>query len=234
MKVKVRSKRLPFSNACLVLLLTTAFGQRSGHSQNSSLSNFLLDETKPYVYLEFDHVGPREPSRADEPHTGLWLRLHNNCIVPIIVNTFGTPPSSDPREMRVLDNVVRNPDPAWGDGAVTGMVLPQPSGETLAAILGGSGPVPISKEPAPLAPRQNFEEHMPNGYMFPVSSFVTIGPGQAVYLSVPLNHVGKTWHLEIPFRFAVKREGHVRWPNSFIAFYWEDLPKQYRAAVAPD
>src|SRR5258708_4419079 len=31
-----------------------------------------LDSTKPFVYVKFDHSGPRSPQRSDEPSQGLW------------------------------------------------------------------------------------------------------------------------------------------------------------------
>jgi hypothetical protein len=216
---------------CLALSVTAVPGQRSKTSPPSSPSNFLLNETRPYVYLELDHIGPREPTSPDEPHSGLWFRLHNNCIVPIIVNTFDAAPNSHPNEIGIFDNVVKNPDPTLGDGEVTAVSMPpEMSQETLAGILGTSASHPVPNEPA-LA-KESQVDKMPHGYTFPVSSFMTIEPGQAVYFSVPLNHVNEMWHLEIPFRFAVKREGPVRWPKSYIAFYWEDLPKAYRTHSA--
>jgi hypothetical protein len=48
---------------------------------------FVVDASKPYVYLAFDHVGRREAAREGESPQGLWLRLINNCRVPIEVVT---------------------------------------------------------------------------------------------------------------------------------------------------
>jgi len=42
---------------------------------------FIVDASKPYVYLAFDHAGRREPAREGESPQGLWLRLINNCRV---------------------------------------------------------------------------------------------------------------------------------------------------------
>ncbi len=50
--------------------------------------DFMLDPSRPYVYLAFDHVGRREPAAPGELPQGLWLRLVNNCKIPIEVQTF--------------------------------------------------------------------------------------------------------------------------------------------------
>lgn len=50
--------------------------------------SFLIDPLKPYVYLKFDHIGERQPLPGEERSPGLWLRLVNNCQLPIIVATF--------------------------------------------------------------------------------------------------------------------------------------------------
>src|SRR5271168_5348839 len=50
--------------------------------------SFVIDSSKPYVYLAFDHVGKRQPLSRHEPDRGLWIRLVNNCRLPITVATF--------------------------------------------------------------------------------------------------------------------------------------------------
>jgi len=51
-------------------------------------SGFLLDASKPFVYVAFDHTGPRQQVTQGESPNGLWLRLVNNCKIPIEVLTF--------------------------------------------------------------------------------------------------------------------------------------------------
>jgi hypothetical protein len=55
-----------------------------------------------------------------------------------------------------------------------------------------------------------------------------VPPGGEILFSVPSNHVSKSWHFEIPFRFALKHDGPIRQPYSYAAFFWEDLPEAYR------
>ncbi len=62
-----------------------------------------LDSTKPFVYVKFDHSGPRSPQRSDEPSQGLWLRLVNNSALPIFMRFHS---SIDDPQMTILEDVV--------------------------------------------------------------------------------------------------------------------------------
>jgi hypothetical protein len=57
--------------------------------------DFLIDPSKDYVYLEFDHLGSRVRIGGDEVSQGLWIRLVNNCRVPVVVAMFN-PGTDDP------------------------------------------------------------------------------------------------------------------------------------------
>src|ERR1700688_454107 len=73
-------------------------------AQSGPTPKLVLDEAKPIVYVELDHIGPRPPVEVDEPNRGLWLRLVNNSVVPIEVQTMGT--STDPELTLVPDEIV--------------------------------------------------------------------------------------------------------------------------------
>lgn len=68
----------------------------------------------------------------------------------------------------------------------------------------------------------------PTGYHCPACSYAIILPGMAIYFSVPINHVNKKWHFEIPFSLDLQVRGPIHEPYSYVAFYWDDLPKAYR------
>lgn len=57
--------------------------------------DFLIDPSKDYVYLEFHHLVSRERIGGDEVSQGLWIRLVNNCRVPVVVALFN--PGTDDR-----------------------------------------------------------------------------------------------------------------------------------------
>jgi len=67
-----------------IMLLALA---SSGLAQMSP-QQFVIDQSKPYVYLRFDHLGNREPAHGGESAKGLWLRLVNNCNLPIKISVF--------------------------------------------------------------------------------------------------------------------------------------------------
>jgi hypothetical protein len=185
--------------------------------------SFLLDQSKPYVYLTVESIGPREPRNESEPKTGIFLQLHNNCIVPIVINTFGVPPGAHANEVGVLDHVVANPLATLGDGSVSyeradKMLGTQAESTALALQL------TADQEAKPQSsPNATPTTSMPFGYLNPTSSFMTVKPGQAVLFSLPRDHVSATWHVEITFRFAAKNTSHFRAPCNFLAIYAEDL-----------
>ena len=71
---------------CLTLSIILSYGSDVG----PKTGGFLIDPSKHYVYLKFDHVGDRHPLSRDEASKGLWLRLVNNCRIPIVVAIFNT------------------------------------------------------------------------------------------------------------------------------------------------
>lgn len=187
-------------------------------SPSSSSQAFLLDATKPYVYLTVEAEGPRQPRGDDEPKVGIWLYLHNNCRLPIVIRTFGVPQGAKLHEIGVLDNVVANPESAVGDGSIS-YKLPQLAGMGGSALPGELGSASHGSSHSPnLQPSL-----MPHGYRYPVSSSITLSPGHSIYFSLPRDHVSKTWHVEVPFRFALKTSSRFRGPSSFISLYEDDL-----------
>jgi len=86
---------------CCALALLTAFNCPVAQCQTRP--KLALDTTKPFAYVKFDHTGPRQPLRPDEPSQGLWLRLVNNSMLPISMRVHGS--MTDP-EMTILEDVV--------------------------------------------------------------------------------------------------------------------------------
>ena len=61
----------------VVSVAQSSFGQRLSRE-------FIIEQAKPWVYIAFDHVAE---DRGGDSGT-LWLRLVNNCRIPIQVQTF--------------------------------------------------------------------------------------------------------------------------------------------------
>ncbi len=151
-----------------------------------------LDATKPFAYIEFDHTGPREPLRPDELARGLWLRLVNNSVFPIIVRAHDS--LTDP-VMTILEDVI----------------TPQMR----------------------MIPKSGLPDYgpMPRGYASgsDVTSLLTIAPGKGVLFSVPVNHVGPGWFLQVSFQFDLPPTAHgAAQPVCYAAFAWDDIPEKFR------
>lgn len=237
-----------YSICALMMLITSApaYGARlRGAHAVSEIRNFLVDPSKPYVYLEVDHIGPREPHNEKEPNTGIYLRLRNNCRLPIIVSTFGGPTDGTDGEVGVMDEVVLNKtvvhsdlDGTGGDSKPVPMLLTRPDVLLSTELKEAKARLKSEEEEKAIAEveqekvRQEVaakeQAERPSGYFSDVGSATTVPPGKAIYFSVPVNYVDKRWHFQISFRFALKRQGPIRQPYSYVAFWWDDLPEAYR------
>lgn len=218
-------------------IVGTAQAQSRHAKINSWQKRFLINPNKPYVYLEVDHVGPREPRVPDEPNIGIWLRLHNNCIVPITVFTFGVPdlafapPSAgENEEIGVYDAVIANPIPSWGiirDEPPQGEPLPgtlEPS--DLAKFLWAQPqpqPAPIAAVPPHPQPKGS---RMPPGYWADVGTLTTIDPGHSIYFSLPRNHVSPKWHVQIPFSFDLDVHTTIPHPENYVELYEDQVEEE--------
>ncbi len=158
------------------------------YSQDARLS---LDPTKPFVYIVFDHAGKRPPVEKGEPGRGYWLRLVNNSIFPIEVQSMDT--STQP-ELVILPDVIR------------------PRVRT----------IPRSG----LAPAD-----VPQGYTTSFGGGDIIEPGKDLVFSVPENHVGFTWYMEVPFRFSLPTIKNGMQPTCYAPFFLEDVPREFRRDV---
>jgi hypothetical protein len=177
----------------------------------------VIDENKPFVYVRFDHIGAGTQRDEDEPATRIWLRLVNNCRVPIVVTANGVPNESPKEEVGLRYWIVANP-PMYG----------------LTSYRDASGDhkaddSPNSDEQTAAMPR--------NDSMDVVASSVTIRPGEQILFSMPANHVGKHWHVEIPFEFDLPRGKCCRdektggMPLMRVDYGLYDLPPQAQAQI---
>jgi len=175
---------------------------------------FLVNKERPFVYLQFDHVGKEPRFNENEPYR-IWLRLVNNCRVPIVIRTSGVPDGSPAGEVGLLHNVVADPPPSRASGG---------------SILGASPK--LAESPAVTDP-------MPSGgYDIDVSSTATLRASESLLFSIPINHLSRTWHTEIPFRFDPphKRPSHYEQniggqPHMTIGYWLSDLPPDARKQV---
>jgi hypothetical protein len=198
---------------CVVTTTLVAQGTKAN-------KGFLIDVNRPFVYAKFDHIGPGVPRSVDEPNSRIWLRLTNNCRIPILVRANGVPDESPKDEVGLQYDVVSNPP-------LRGMVSFSPSRKDEPQT-GPNGETQESETKA---------DEIPRGYMEEVSSLVTIGPGEDILFSMPVNHLSKRWHVEIPFEFELPKGKGSRNPANggipvmVVQYSLWDLPSKSRAQI---
>jgi hypothetical protein len=114
-----------------VLSLAVSLCIASPNSQAQKTDNgssFVIDANQPYAYVKFDHISKGVKRSDEEPDLRIWLRLTNNCRLPIMVRTTGVPDGVLKDETGVMDIIVaieasRGPEfigTRRGDGTVVG------------------------------------------------------------------------------------------------------------------
>jgi hypothetical protein len=171
-------------------------------AQENGMHAFVIDQSKPYVYLKFDHIGTRKPVRNGEGDIGLWLRVVNNCRISIVLRSFSMPPGIS--GVGLMDQVVEN----------------EPMLQTYSTPDEGQA----------IQRREDLRKlkHKPEGYMSETSGVVRIQPGTYTLFSVPLNHVDDDWHMRIEFTLDLDKSSITVGPFTYLSFYKWDIPKQLR------
>jgi hypothetical protein len=234
-------RKIPLVAFYLLTSLLNAAG--AGTKVASSVESFLIDPSKPYVYLEVDHHGPRKPLRDGEPDTGIWLRLKNNCTLPVVVIASGVPAESPGEALWVEDEVVPN-RPSTGTESMGSGIGYQPGQEDLtdiflspnmneAEVRGAEDAMKRRPQSAEKDERVKRPHGYNDGYQPGPQMLKVIPSGGEVHFSVPINHVSETWHFEIPFRLALPNKVRVRPPYSYVAFYQDDLDRAQGKAATP-
>ena len=170
---------------CLIMFVLAFCARMFGQEP---ISDFVLNPSRPYVYVQFDHVGPRKPLRGGEGNVGLWLRIVNNCRVPITVPTFGLT-TGDPG-VGVLDEVVPD-NPRMSVSAEPDVINLSEEGSSRGN----------PSKATPVNPKNN----PPRGYSAEVFSLTRVRPGKDLLFSVPLNHVSDNWFMRVGFVLDVNK-----------------------------
>lgn len=185
----------------LAILLVLCLGA-SALAQRIDPQNFVIDSTKPYVYLKFDHVGPRKPIQKGEGSVGLWLRVVNNCRIPIVFSSHDTQ-EGEPGVI-LMDEVV--------------------DAEPMLEIYS------TAEEGAAIERREENRrsKHKPAGYEDEVSGVTRVQPGADILFSVPLNHVDDDWYMRVKFALDINQSSVAVGPFTYLPFYEWDIPKEFR------
>ena len=218
---RTRKRTIPLTLPLLYLLAVPLFSQPAKTSRE-----FVIDASRPFVYVKFDHIGPGIPRTGDEPATRIWLRFVNNCRVPVVVRANGVPDQSPKEEVGLEYDVVGN-RPTYPMVSFSMRVDTRPR-------------LPTKIEPATKAvPKESEQDtpQIPQGYMEEVSSTAVIDSGEEILFSMPVNHLSKRWHVEIPFEFEVPRgkgphddrTGGI--PIMVVEYTLYDLPPNSQAEI---
>jgi len=88
----------------LLMMVILATGTNALAQGNIQPSDFVIDHSQPYVYLKFDHIGPRRSYAEGEGNTGIWIRFVNNCRIPIVF--MGEPAAAGAPGVLIGDEVL--------------------------------------------------------------------------------------------------------------------------------
>jgi hypothetical protein len=227
----------------IMLLATLLFSVSVVAQDKPQPDSFVLDPSRPFIYLKFDHFGPGAPWGDNEVPFRIWFRLVNNCRVPIKIRTFGGPGGA----LGVMDRVVEDekiltitadhglidtPEPSPISDLIPELPLPgspstRPSAQTPA----------VKNEPSQTTTDEEPSAKMPSGYESEASSSAEIAPGRDVYFSLPANHLSTTWHFVIPFTFVVPLESCCRpadiagEPENLLRYDLWDLPDSIKTQI---
>jgi hypothetical protein len=179
-------------------ILNTASGQRRSVYRTSDVR---LSKNHPTVYLTFERVGKRQPSRSGESNDGVWLGLHNNTRWALDVKAHG------------LANVFLQ-----GNEKEVGVYY------QVAATLGPSSryreiPTPPSEEER--------ECKVPLLSYGDLRSGLALTPGGSILFSVPREHLCKNLYVIVDFSYAWERKGFDE-PQHSVRFYGIEIPKEAR------
>jgi hypothetical protein len=166
--------------------------------------SFVIDKSKPFVYLVFDHVGPRKPAQEGEGADGLWLRVVNNCRLTILFRAQSYS-SGDPSP--VLDHEVVPEEP------ILQIWSTQKEGEA------------IKQEE--LA-RKEALKRKPGGHTSEASGVLRVQSGKEVLFSVPLDHVNRFWFTRLRFALDVEGSSIAAGPFTDLDFHEFEIPKGKR------
>jgi hypothetical protein len=186
----------------LVRLVMTLLLLSPGLLAQGVPDSFVIDKSKPFAYLVFDHIGPRKPAQLGEGSEGIWLRVVDNCRIPIVFRSESAPEGDSGSTLE--DEVVP--------------VVP------MLEILLTPEELDASKQRS--LDRREALKHKPDGYQFEVSGVLRIEPGKDALFSVPRNHVGRFWFMRVKFALEVSRSALSIGPFTYLDFYDYQIPKK--------
>jgi hypothetical protein len=175
----------------------------AGQERRKRAANVNIVAAHPGVVLQYQRLGPREPTFNDESSNGIWLALRNNMTVPIYVRGF----SADDRGGLALLHQVVSGNPSAGDQEV-GILREetQPNAESKPSL----SPIPRGYD----------DQH--------ISSVIGIAPGGSLSFSFPVEHLGSHHYIRVRFVYDWELKTESREPEHYVSFRLEQVPQSER------
>jgi hypothetical protein len=183
----------------LLFVFVLLFGA-SAFPQELKPSDFVIDPSKPFAYLKFDHIEPIKPNPDSKAEPYIWLRAVNNSRIPIVFRASGPPPG-------------------YPGVSLEAEVIEEEQG---IQIVSDRDQADFDKEQKR---RKERLKHKPEGFWFEVSGVARVQPGEELLFSVPRNYIDEFWYLRVRFTMELARSSLVVGPFTYLPFYDSDLPK---------
>jgi hypothetical protein len=176
------------------------FALAPGLFGQSLSSNFVIDKSKPFAYLVFDHIGPGNASSGVGRSERIFLRVVNNCRITILFKSEG-------------------PADAIPGALFEDEVIAEPQGIQVIS----------DKEMESFEQKQRLREkalkRKPDGETFEVSGAFRVEPGKDALFSVPRSHVGPFWFLRVKFALDVGPSSVAVGPYTYLEFHNYEIPR---------
>jgi hypothetical protein len=163
-------------------------------------SNFVIDKSKPFAYVVFDHFEKQKPQYEGDDPKRLILRVVNNCNIPL--------------RFMVADSNL-------GSGYLV------EHGVMAAGDYSDIPEMPMSPEEARnyQRDRESALKHMPKGQWFHLGGgTLPLEPGKSILINIPRNHVSEYWFIRISFDFVLEPDPNGNRPSMYLTFTESDIP----------
>lgn len=210
-----RSMRCVFLFVAFLHLGLSCFAQDTQGPASIQASDFVIDKSKPYVYLVVDHIGPRKPIRADDGDQGVWLRIVNNCRLPIVFYTY----SSDGNAISLVDSIVEE-EPLF---EISGISNDIPLESPVLSVDVEGRPTPAALPGKPAQGKQSVLPKRPSHYATELPGTLRIPPGAQSLINMPRSHIDRRWYMQLKFTFVLDHNSMSVGPFSVLDCHQWDI-----------
>jgi hypothetical protein len=215
----------------MLVVMPSIFGQTS--PAKPAMYDVRIDSQRPFVYLlpvpGTEERGPKHAEASPE----IYLQFVNNSRMPITVKGYLKPGDSGKKFSGLEDEVVENRPPKGPESAGS-IALISEEAKSYPDLIDNPNEHEAEQREAVRRALQSktSSSNRPRGYNGGsrpgIEVLILVRPGERIDFSLPANHLGVDWHVEVPFRFALSQGGGGRQPYSYVPLFLEDVPAQMR------